>query len=698
MSFLADLPDDPTARVETLRDALRRYGAEYYEQDAPTIPDSEYDQLAAELRRIEREHPELLTADSPTQLVGGAPSSLFSEVRHRVPMMSLDNAMDLDELREWGERTRRRLEDLGYDRLDGGDGVRYVCELKIDGLAMSIRYEDGRFVQAATRGDGRVGEDVTANIARVAGVPKRLAGTAPAVVEARGEIYMPLVVFEDLNGRQVAAGKARYANPRNTAAGSLRQKDPSVTGSRGLEFWCYQLGEVDAGPGATRIESHTDALAWLTELGLPTNPETRSFTDLDEVYAFCTHWIEHRHDLAYEIDGIVIKVDQLQLQRDLGVTSKAPRWAIAFKLPPEERTTLLRDIGVSIGRTGKATPFAILEPVVVSGSTVGMATLHNEDQVRVKDVRPGDTVIVRKAGDVIPEVVGPVLALRPDDSVEWVFPATCPCELAAPLVRTEGEAQHRCLHPDCPFQLWARLSHFASRGAMDIEGLGEKQVEKLIELGLLRDVADIYTFDLDVLLDQPGYQQRSIDNLRAAIETSKSRPLGNLLFGLNIVHLGAAGGQVLATALGSMDAIVDADVEQLAAIDGVGPVIAASVHAFFADEANRALIERLRSAGVNFTGPDRPDVPQNLVGMTIVVTGSLEGFTRDGVEAAIKDRGGKSPGSVSKKTTAVVVGADPGASKMSKAVELGVPVLDEAGFVHLLESGEIPVGEADHDG
>lgn len=678
-----DLPDDPAERTAALRAQILHANEAYYLHDAPEIPDADYDALVRELQRLEELHPDLASPDSPTQRVGGAVATLFAPVEHRVPMMSLDNAMDAGELHEWGARTAKRLGDLGLDPA----AVRYVCELKIDGLAMSLRYEDGRFVQAATRGDGRYGEDVTANVAGIDDVPKQLVGDAPAVVEARGEIYLPIATFDALNEAQEAAGEKRYANPRNTAAGSLRQKDPAVTASRGLAFWCYQLGEVVGGPA---LDSHSEALGWLASLGFPTNPNAAVVTSLDEVYAYCSHWLEHRHDLPYEIDGIVVKVDALSVQAALGATAKAPRWAIAYKLPPEERTTLLREIQVSIGRTGKATPFAVLEPVFVGGSTVGLATLHNEDQVRLKDVRPGDTVIVRKAGDVIPEVVGPVPDRRPPDSVPWQFPSVCSCGLDQPLVRVEGEAQHRCVYAACPQQRWARISHFCSRGAMDIEGLGERQVQLFLDLGLLTDVADIYSLDFDRILELPGYGETSVANLRNAIEASKSRPLGKLLFGLNIVHLGAAGGEVLAAGLGSLDAIESATVDDIAAVEGIGPVIATSVRAWFDDPANQELVARLRAAGVNTVGPERSTLPQTLTGRSVVVTGGLEGFTREEVEAAIKARGGKSPGSVSKRTTAVVVGAEPGASKLTKATELGIPVLDEAQFVTLLETGDLP--------
>lgn len=680
MPLPADLPTTPAERADALTALIEQHNLAYYTDDQPTIPDAEYDELVRELARLEADHPEVVSADSPLRTVGAAPSSGFSEVTHRVAMMSLDNAMNLEELRAWGERTARRLAASGLDP----SGVAYVCELKIDGLAMSIRYEHGQYVQAATRGNGRVGEDVTANVAGIDVVPRALAG-APDVVEVRGEVYMPIDAFEALNKAQEEAGLRRYANPRNTAAGSLRQKDAAITASRGLAFWGYQLGEV---VGATPPTSHHAALEWIAGMGVPTNPETTRVGSLDEAYEFCAHWTEHRHDLGYEIDGIVIKVDDLAVQTTLGVTSKAPRWAIAYKLPPEERTTLLRAIEISIGRTGKVTPFAVLEPVVVAGSTVSMATLHNEDQVRLKDVRPGDTVIVRKAGDVIPEVVGPVLAERPPGLEPWSFPEYCPWD-NSPLVRVDGEAQHRCVLNSCPQQRLARISHFASRGAMDIDGLGEKQVQNFIELGWLHDVADIYTLDDAALLAQPGYQERSVAKLRAAIEVSKGRPLANLLFGLNIVHLGAAGAEALASGLGGMDAIMSASVEDIAAVEGLGSVIASSVHGFFAEPHNRDLIERLRASGVNLQGPERSTLPQTLAGMSIVVTGSVEGFTRESIEAAIKARGGKSPGSVSKRTTVVVLGDDPGASKITKATELSIPTIDGAAFERLLETGEL---------
>jgi DNA ligase (NAD+) len=667
--------DDPAAVAAQLREEIAYHDDRYHHLDEPVISDAEYDELVRRLREVEAEHPELVTPDSPTQTVGAAPSSLFAPVTHSVPMMSLDNAFSEEELQAWGNRLARNV---------GGD-TQFVCELKIDGIAMSIRYERGTYVLAATRGDGRVGEDVTENVRTIKDLPMTLKG-APDVLEIRGEVYMPIAAFEALNKRQADAGGRLFANPRNSSAGSLRQKDPSITASRELSLFTYQLGAVEGGPA---FRTHTETLAFLRELGLPVNPEIRAVDSLQGVYDFCAHWQAHRHDLAYEVDGVVIKVDDLGTRAELGSTSKAPRWAIAYKFPPEERTTLLLDINVSIGRTGKATPFAVLEPVFVGGSTVAVATLHNQDQVKAKDVRPGDTVIVRKAGDVIPEVVKAVLTDRPAGLQEWRFPTRCPvCK--QPLKRAEGESDTFCLNVDCAAQRLARIEHFASRGAMDIEGLGERTVGQLIDAGLVVDPADIYTLTADQLLSLEGFARVSAQKLLDAIEGSKSRPLGNLLFGLNIRHVGSTMANVLARAFGSLDAVLDAEQETIATTEGVGPVIASSVGQWTSIDTNRRLVERLRAAGVDFGRVDVPTLPQNLSGMSIVVTGTLEGFSREGAEEAITGRGGKSPGSVSKKTTAVVVGEAPGAAKLTKAEELGVPILDEAGFVRLLETGELP--------
>jgi DNA ligase (NAD+) len=677
-----EVPADVAAEAAALREQIAHHNRLYHELDAPEIPDADYDALVRQLNELEALHPSLATPDSPTQTVGGPRSATFAPVEHRVPMMSLDNAMDRDELLAWGQRLERRLGEL-----EGPDlpPAAFVCELKIDGVAISITYENGVFAQAATRGDGRVGEDVTENVRTLAQVPERLADDAPALLEVRGEVYMPVAVFDELNRRQDEAGLRRYVNPRNTAAGSLRQKDASITASRDLAVWCYQLGAVEGGP---TFERHTDTLDYIASLGLPVNPEIRVKSGLDEVEAFCLDWQAHRHDLDYEIDGVVVKVDDLARREALGYTSKAPRWAIAYKFPPEERTTRLNDIQVSIGRTGKATPFAVLEPVFVGGSTVGLATLHNEIQVEAKDVRPGDTVIVRKAGDVIPEVVGPVLSERPRGLRRWTFPSACP-RCGGPLVRLDGEGHHFCTNLDCPAQRTGSIEHFASRGAMDIEGLGEQRVHLFAELGLLGDIGDLYTLDFDRIRELEGFGATSVDNLRAAIDESRDRPLANLLVGLNIRHLGPTGARALASSLGHLDSIEAASVDELAAVEGIGPTIAQSVHEFFQSDRNRAVIAKLRAAGLNLEGPEAPALPPVLDGKSIVVTGTLAGYTRDEAELAITSRGGKSPGSVSKKTDAVVVGEGPGASKLNKATELGIPILDEAGFERLLATGEV---------
>ncbi len=669
--------EDPAAEAARLRAEIAHHDQRYHQLDDPEIADAEYDALVRRLRQLEEGHPHLVTSDSPTQRVGSAPSALFAPVAHAVPMMSLENAFSFEELQAWGERISRRV----------GEASAFVCELKIDGVAMSLRYEQGRFTRAATRGDGRVGEDVTANVRTIASVPERLQGEAPALLEVRGEVYMPVSAFEALNRRQAGAGGRLFANPRNSAAGSLRQKDASITASRELSLFVYQLGAVEGGPA---LSTHSQTLEHLAAFGLPVNPEIRTVDTLDEVYERCRWWLEHRHDLDYEIDGVVVKIDDLAVREELGATSKAPRWAIAYKFPPEERTTKLLGIMVSIGRTGKATPFAQLEPVVVGGSTVAQATLHNEDQVRAKDVRPGDTVVVRKAGDVIPEVVKPVLAERLPGLTPWHFPTDCP-RCGQPLQRIEGESDTFCSNVDCPAQRRARIEHFASRGAMDIEGLGERTALVLLDHGLVADPGDLYRLTPSDLLGLEGFAEVSVRNLLAAIEASKQRPLANLLFALNIRHLGPAGAQALARAFGSLDAIVAASEVDLAATEGVGPVIAASVARFFALDRNRELVDKLRAAGVDFGRVEEPALPQVLSGRSVVVTGTLDAYPREAAEEAIKARGGRAPGSVSSRTTALVAGAEPGQAKLARAVELGIPVLDEAGFAHLLETGELPV-------
>ena len=679
----------PADRIAELREQVAYHNQRYHELDAPEISDADFDQLVGELRRLEGEHPELAEAASPAQAVGGAPSSVFAPVVHAVPMMSLDNAMDAAELQAWGGRIARAL---------GDARPRFVCELKIDGLATSLRYEHGRYVQAATRGDGRVGENVTPNVATISVVPHELVPgggyAVPQVLEVRGEIYMPTASFEALNAAAAAAGERQFVNPRNSAAGSLRQKDPAITAKRELAFWAYQVGEIVGGP---TFESHSDTLHFLGSLGFPVNPEIQAFDGLDDVLVHCLHWQERRHDVGYEIDGVVVKLDSLEQRRQLGATSRAPRWAIAYKFPPEERTTLLRQIEVSIGRTGRATPFAVLEPVFVGGSTVGLATLHNEDQVRLKDVRPGDTVVVRKAGDVIPEVVAPIPSLRPADSGPWVFPTTCPCPLKSTLVRPEGEADTRCIEAACPFQRDQRVIYWASRGAMDIEGLGERTVVQLTGAGLVHDAADIYGLTADQVEALDGFARPSAEKLIAAIDASRTRPLPRLLTALGIRHLGPAAAQALAARFGTLDRVMSASAADLAAVEGVGSVIADAIATWFSHAHNREFIEKLRTAGVEFGDEERAAaeaaaraaVPQVLAGKAVVVTGTLDGYTREEAESAITSRGGKSPGSVSSKTYAVVVGESPGASKLTKAEQLGVPVIDEPGFEQLLATGEL---------
>jgi DNA ligase (NAD+) len=658
-------------RVEELRSQIDHHRYRYHVLDDPEVSDAEYDELMGELARLEEEFPELQTPDSPTQTVGGAPAALFTPVEHRARMLSLDNAFSFDEIDAWAERIERGV----------GSGARFACELKIDGVACALTYEGGVLTRAATRGDGVTGEDITANVRTVSGVPRKLgADPPPGVIEVRGEMYLPVAAFEELNRQLTGAGQRPFANPRNAAAGSLRQKDPNVTASRPLRMWVHSFGAAE---GVT-FDSHLGFLDWAAKVGLPVAPTTEGRESIDGVKAYLSYWEEHRHSIDYEIDGVVVKVDQVALQEELGATSHAPRWAIAYKFPPEERTTLLRKIDVHTGRTGKVTPFAVLEPVVVGGVTITYATLHNEDEIHRKDVRNGDTVIVRRAGDVIPEIVGPVPSKRKRGARIWHMPATCP-SCGTPLVRPEGEADYRCPNrASCPSQNQEWLFHFAGRGAMDIEGLGYMTVLQLLDRGLIKDPADVYALSTEELRQLDGFADRSIANLLGSIDSSKDRPLWRLLVGLNIRHVGSHVAQVLARAFGSMDALMDATEEQIDAVPEIGHEIAATVRAWFQDPVNRALVEKLRAAGVRVADRrEGGDGPKPLEGKTIVLTGGMESLSRDEATAAAQDAGARVASSVSKKTDFVVTGKDPG-SKHDRAVSLGVEIVDEAEFLRRL--------------
>jgi DNA ligase (NAD+) len=668
-------------RVAELRDQIASHRYRYYVLSDPQIPDGDFDALLRELEALEQAHPELDHPDSPTHAVGAPTSEAFRPVRHRLPMQSLDNAFDEAELRAWADRVARGL--------DGADHA-FTCELKVDGVAISLVYEQGHLVRAVTRGDGTTGEDVTANVRTIAGIPAILElDDPPALLEVRGEIHYPVAAFEAMNAAREAAGEARFANPRNAASGALRQKDPEITRTRPLALIAHGMGAVDG----VAVRSHSELLALLGRAGVPTAPETVRVGSIGEVAAFVKRWGEHRHDPAYEIDGVVVKVDALAQQRQLGSTSRAPRWAIAFKYPPEEVQTTLLDIQVNVGRTGRCTPFAVLQPVLVAGSTVSQATLHNQDQARLKDVRPGDTVVVRKAGDVIPEVLGPVLAVRPPEVEQagpWAFPTTCPsCGTA--LQRLEGEADTYCPNIDCPSRLLGTIEHFASRGAMDVEGLGHETAKALLASGLVRDLADLYRLDREAVLGLEGFAAKKTDLLLEGLQRSKQQPLDRLLVGLNIRHVGPTVAKLIARSLGTLEAVRAAGPAGIAAVDGVGPVIAEALAGWLATDRNAALLDDLVALGVRTDAEESATPSDALAGRSIVVTGTLEGFSRDQAKQAVLDAGGKVSGSVSAKTFAVVVGDSPG-SKAARAEELGVPILDEAGFRALLETGALPEG------
>jgi DNA ligase (NAD+) len=685
----ADPPAQARERHAELAREVEEHRYRYFVQDAPTVSDAEYDQLMRELQALEEEYPALRTPDSPTQQVGGTYSTLFTPVAHVQPMMSLDNAFRDEELAAWAQRVEREV----------GGPVAYLCEPKVDGLAISLVYERGRLVRAATRGDGRTGEDVTLNVRAIRDVPNQLTGSgAPPLLEVRGEIYFPLAAFADLNAGLVAQGRAPFANPRNAAAGSVRQKDPKVTASRRLRLVVHGLGARDGLEPATQSDAYTALREW----GLPTSDRWRVVADLAGVRDYIAYYAAHRHDLEHEIDGVVVKVDRWDLQRRLGATSRAPRWAIAFKYPPEEVNTVLRDIKVNVGRTGRVTPYAELEPVRIAGSTVAFATLHNAREVARKGVLIGDTVVVRKAGDVIPEILGPVVASRPPDARPFVMPTHCP-ECGAPLAPAkESDVDIRCPNArSCPAQLRERVFHLAGRGALDIEVLGYKTAIALLECKVITDEGDLFALDADRLascdffVNQDGSLGSNATKLLANLAEAKRRPLWRVLVALSIRHVGPTAAQALATRFGSIDEIAAAGVEELAAVDGVGPTIAESLAEWFGVEWHRQVVEKWRAAGVRMAEEHpRAGAPQPLAGVTVVLTGTLAGYSRDEAAAEITARGGKVTSSVSKKTSFVVAGENPG-SKYDKAVSLHIPVLDEAGLRTLLAEGPEAVRPAD---
>ena len=674
----------PADRIRELRRLIRYHDERYHILNAPEITDGEYDALMNELRAREAANPELVTPESPTQRVGGRVAAGFESVAHAEPMLSLDNAYNEDDLRAFDDRVRR-----GLGAAAGEEPVEYVAELKIDGLSIALTYEQGRLTRAATRGDGTTGEVVTHNVRTIRAIPLDLAGGPSARLEVRGEVYLPKSAFEKANAEREAQGEPLFANPRNTAAGMLRNIDPGVVARRGLRAFIYQLVAPEVPP------THAETLTLLRQWGMPVESNWRICRDVEAVIAFCAEWAEKRRSLDFETDGVVVKLNDVERRKALGTTSKFPRWAVAFKFPAEQKTTRLRQIAVNVGRTGAVTPFAMLEPVFVAGSTISMATLHNADDIARKDIREGDTVIIEKAGDVIPRVVGPVLSLRPADSVPWQMPDTCPlCQTH--LHREEDEAVWRCENTSCPSKLQRGLEHFASRGAMNIEGLGESLIAQLLENGLVKDYADVYHLTREAIgaltatsTRQDGkeivrrFGEKNAAKVVEQIDRSREAGLGRVLYGLGIRHVGERGAQVLAQAFGSIDAIAQAPAAQLEQTHEIGPVLAESVRAWFDEPANQQLLARLKDAGVRLEATEaeraRASASGPLTGKTYVLTGTLATMTREEATEAIERLGGKVAGSVSKKTTAVVVGAEPG-SKAEKAQTLGIPVLDEDAF------------------
>ncbi|WP_126425143.1 NAD-dependent DNA ligase LigA [Brevibacillus marinus] len=659
-------------RIAELREQIEYHNRLYYVEDRPEITDQEYDQLMRELQDLEDLYPDLITPDSPTQRVGGEPLPYFTKVEHKVPMLSLGNAFTEQDVRDFDRRVRQGV---------GGQPVRYVCELKIDGLAISLRYENGLFVQGATRGDGTTGEDITQNLKTIRSIPLRL--RKPLTIEVRGEAFMPKQAFEKLNQERAAKGEPLFANPRNSAAGSLRQLDPKIAASRSLDTFIYGIGELE---GET-VSSHSEGLALLEQLGFKVNPERRVFDDIEELIRFIDSWAQKRPTLPYEIDGMVIKVDSYAQQQELGFTAKSPRWAVAYKFPAEEAITILEGIEVSVGRTGAVTPTALLKPVSLAGTTVKRASLHNEEIIREKGLLLGDHVVVKKAGDIIPEIVAVLPERRTGAERPFHMPTHCP-ECGSKLIRFEEEVALRCINPDCPALIREGIIHFVSRPAMNIEGLGEKVVAQLYEQGLIASVADLYYLHQrrDELLNLERMGEKSVDNLLQAIEASKQNSLERLIFGLGIRLVGAKAARVLAEEFGHLDALREATREQLMAIDEIGPKMADSILAYFALPQVAELIERLRAAGVNFSYKGvRVEAGDHLplAGKTVVLTGTLSTMTRQEAEQKIAQLGGKTTGSVSKKTDLLIAGEKAG-SKLEKAEKLGIEVIDEAAFLRLL--------------
>ncbi|UII56348.1 NAD-dependent DNA ligase LigA [Cytobacillus spongiae] len=651
-------------RVQELHQLLNQYNYEYHVLDKPSVPDAEYDQLIHELIQLEEAFPGLKTLDSPSQRVGGSILDMFEKVQHEIPMLSLGNAFNEQDLRDFDRRIRQAV----------GDRFTYVCELKIDGLAVSLRYENGLFMQGATRGDGTIGEDITSNLKTIRSIPLRLKDEV--TMEVRGEAFMPKKSFESLNQAKVEKGEEPFANPRNAAAGSLRQLDPKMAASRNLDIYLYSIANI----GELNIHSHSQGLTYLDELGFKTNKERKTCPTIEEVIEYVDGWVEKRPSLPYEIDGIVIKVDSLDQQKELGTTAKSPRWAIAYKFPAEEVVTTLKHIELSVGRTGVVTPTAILEPVQVAGTTVQRASLHNEDLIREKDIRIGDQVVIKKAGDIIPEVVNVLADRRTGDEMEFSMPTHCP-ECESELVRLEEEVALRCMNPKCPAQIREGLIHFVSRNAMNIDGLGEKVISQLFAEKLIQDVADLYKLTYDLLIQLERMGEKSANNLLQAIEVSKDNSLEKLLFGLGIRHVGAKAAKTLSQTFGTMSELAKASREELTAINEIGDKMADSIVTFFDMEEVQELLEELVSAGVNmeYKGPKPVSVEDSdsfFAGKTVVLTGKLEQMSRNEAKDQIEQLGGKVAGSVSKKTDLVVAGADAG-SKLAKAEELGIEVWSE---------------------